>query len=191
MQIIQPKNKRNQPVIFARPRRNYFSSLKRGSIFLSSFYKQNMHRGISQHNENTSKDRQLDDIWPQRQRIKAKRAQDGRTGDGDVEPVFLVHERQEGDLVDNQGFEGVVEDRDSLQPEHRLWYRIVVEQQASKEEGEEHDQTANEGGYPVVFANDTNEEAYRGGGEVEEDENEEEFEEVGCVGNQTWHGVKD
>ena len=77
-----------------------------------------MHSTISQDNENPGKDPQLNDIRPQRLGIEAERAQDRGTRDRDIEAVFLVHEREVRDFVHDEGFEGVVEDGDSLEPEH-------------------------------------------------------------------------
>ena len=47
---------------------------------------------------------------PQRQHIEPETAQNRTPRDFNVQAVFLVHERQVADLVDDQAFEAEVED---------------------------------------------------------------------------------
>lgn len=70
-----------------------------------------MHSQICQHNERATIHGESDAIPPQRLDVEAEAAQDGGAGDFDVEAVFVVDEGEVLDLVYDEAFEGVVEDR--------------------------------------------------------------------------------
>jgi hypothetical protein len=72
---------------------------------------QEVHRHIRNHNERAPKDGQADDIVPQRKIVEAKRTQNTRARDFNVQPVAMVFEAQLGDLVDDEAFVAVVKDR--------------------------------------------------------------------------------
>lgn len=76
----------------------------------SALHKQQVHSQISQHDERASKHREANAVLPQRHSVKAKRAEDRRARDLDVEAVLVVHEGKVADLVYDEALEGVVED---------------------------------------------------------------------------------
>ena len=69
-----------------------------------------MHSQIGDQDESPGEDAETDDIFPQRQVVEAESTQDGRAGDFDVETVLVIDEGEEGDFVDDETFEAVVED---------------------------------------------------------------------------------
>lgn len=73
-------------------------------------HKQQVHRQIRKHDEGAAVHSQANTIAPQRLDIEAEAAQDRGPGDFDVEAVFVVDEGEVLDLVDDEAFEGVVED---------------------------------------------------------------------------------
>lgn len=78
-----------------------------------------------------------------------------------------------------------------LQPQQTLGDRLVVEQEAAKEQGEEHDEHAEQVGHALVADDDSEEQADHRRCQVEEHEEEHEFAELGSGGYQTSHGVHD
>ena len=70
-----------------------------------------MQRRIPQHQENPTIHRQPHTIAPQRQHIEAKRREDHRAGDLDIEAVLLVLEGEIAHFVDDEAFEAVVKYR--------------------------------------------------------------------------------
>lgn len=76
----------------------------------SPLHQEEVQRRVTQHSKHGAHDSQSGDISPKGEDIEAERAQDRRTGDFDVETVFLVHEREVADFIDNQAFEAEVED---------------------------------------------------------------------------------
>ena len=70
-----------------------------------------MHRNIGNDNEGASKDTEADNVLPQRQIVEAKSAQNAGSRHFDVESISVVFETQPGDLVDNESFVAIVEDR--------------------------------------------------------------------------------
>lgn len=70
-----------------------------------------MHRRIRQHDKRATKHREADTILPQGSGVETKRAENRGAGDFDVEAVFVVDEGEIFDFVDDEAFEGVVEDR--------------------------------------------------------------------------------
>lgn len=71
-----------------------------------------MHSRISEHQEHSAVDGESNSILPQSKDVESERAQNGRSGYFDVETVLLVHERQVANLVYDQAFESVMEDRE-------------------------------------------------------------------------------
>jgi uncharacterized protein YkuJ len=69
-----------------------------------------MHSRVRQHNKRTTIHSQPYTILPQRLHIKAKAAQDSRAGNFNVEAVLVVDEAEVLYFVDDEAFEGVVED---------------------------------------------------------------------------------
>lgn len=69
-----------------------------------------MHSQVRKHHKRTTKDSQTDTVLPQRLCVEAKRAQDSGARDFDIKAVFVVDEREVFDFVDDEAFEGVVED---------------------------------------------------------------------------------
>lgn len=71
-----------------------------------------MHSDVGDHNKGPGEDGETDDILPQGEVVEPKSTQDRSARHFDVETVFVVDERQEGDFVDDETFETVVEDRE-------------------------------------------------------------------------------
>jgi len=69
-----------------------------------------MHSRICQHHKRARKHTQPNTILPQRLRVETKRAEDSGARDFNVEAVFVVDEGEVFDFVDDEAFEGVVED---------------------------------------------------------------------------------
>ena len=69
-----------------------------------------MHSRIRQHHKRTGKHTQPNTILPQRLCVETKRAEDSGARDFNVEAVFVVDEGEVLDFVDDEAFEGVVED---------------------------------------------------------------------------------
>ena len=78
---------------------------------LPLLHKQQMHGQIRKQHKRSRKHPQPNAICPQRLRIEAEGAQDSGAGDFDIETVFVVDEGEVFDFVDDEAFEGVVEDR--------------------------------------------------------------------------------
>ena len=71
-----------------------------------------MHGGIRKNNEYTAKDGQADAVTPKSHNIETEGAEDGGTRNFDIQAVFVVHETEIFDFIDNETFEGIVEDRE-------------------------------------------------------------------------------
>ena len=69
-----------------------------------------MHRKISQEDKSPAVHTQPYAILPQSLYVEAKGAEDGGSGDFNVKTVFVVDEGEVFDFVDDEAFEGVVED---------------------------------------------------------------------------------
>lgn len=110
---------------------------------LSFLNKQEMHSSICDDDKGSGDDREANDVEPVSLGIKAKSAQDGCARNLNVEAVLMVDQSKEGDLVDNESLEAIVENRQlkmcqwrtsffdhgqtyALQPESRLRNGIVV-----------------------------------------------------------------
>lgn len=78
-----------------------------------------------------------------------------------------------------------------LQPEQALGDRLVIEQEAAEEEGEEHDEHAEQICHSLVPHADSDEQADHGGRQVEQHEEEHELEELGGGRHEARHGVHD
>jgi hypothetical protein len=76
---------------------------------LPSFYQQQMHSEVCQNHKGSSEHREADAVFPQGHGFEAEGAEDGGTGDFNVQAVFVVYERQISDFVDDETFEGIVE----------------------------------------------------------------------------------
>lgn len=70
-----------------------------------------MHRSICNDDQSPRDYGKASDIEPVGLGIEAKSAQDGCARHLDVEAVLVIDQSEEGDLVDNEGFEAVVEYR--------------------------------------------------------------------------------
>lgn len=73
-----------------------------------------MQSHVTQHQKPSTKHRQADSVAPKRQDIKAETREDGGAGDFDVQAVLFVDEREVAGFVDDEAFEGVVEDGELL-----------------------------------------------------------------------------
>lgn len=51
-----------------------------------------MHGHVSKHKEHAAEDCKSNSVVPQCQNVEAERAQDSRTGDFDIETVFVIDE---------------------------------------------------------------------------------------------------
>ena len=69
-----------------------------------------MQSSVPQHQKHTTNQPQPRHIVPKRQHIEPETAQNRTARDFNVEAVFLVHEREGADCVDDQAFEAEVED---------------------------------------------------------------------------------
>ena len=69
-----------------------------------------MHSQIRQDDERTTENGQADDILPQTLNVEAKGAEDGRARDFDIKSVFVVDKTDIFDFIDDETFEGIVED---------------------------------------------------------------------------------
>ena len=78
-----------------------------------------------------------------------------------------------------------------LQPQQTLGDRLVVEQEAAKEQGEEHDEHAEQVGHALVADDDSQEEADHRGCQVEENEEEHELAEFGSGRHKACHRIHD
>lgn len=78
---------------------------------LSFLNKQEMHRCICNDDQSPRDHSKPNDIEPVGLGIEAEGAQNGCTRHLDVEAVLVIDQSKEGDLVDNEGLEAVVEYR--------------------------------------------------------------------------------
>lgn len=69
-----------------------------------------MHGEIGKDDKRASKHSQTNAVLPQSCGVEAERAEDSRARDFNVEAVFVVDEGEVFDFVDDEAFEGVVED---------------------------------------------------------------------------------
>lgn len=69
-----------------------------------------MHRRVSEDKEGAGDNAKSNDVGPQCLVLKAERAQDGCSGHLHIQPPFVFGQRQSENLVDQEAFEGVVED---------------------------------------------------------------------------------
>ena len=69
-----------------------------------------MHRHVGNDDETRSKHSKPNDIFPQCQVVKAKRAEDAGAGYFNVQPVSVILETQLGYFIDDEGFVAVMED---------------------------------------------------------------------------------
>lgn len=69
-----------------------------------------MHNHIPQHQEHAAENGQPGDILPQGEYVEAEARQNGRARDFDVEAVLFVDEGLIAGFVDDEAFEGEVED---------------------------------------------------------------------------------
>jgi hypothetical protein len=69
-----------------------------------------VHCSICQHNEGGAENCETNCVAPQRQRLEAKRAEDGGAWNFDVEAILVIDEAEIPDLVDDQAFETEMED---------------------------------------------------------------------------------
>lgn len=74
-----------------------------------------MHSHIGDHDESPRENGKTNDIFPQSKVVESKCTQDRCARHLDVEAVFVIDESKEGDFVDNETFETVVEDRELWQ----------------------------------------------------------------------------
>lgn len=71
-----------------------------------------MHRCICNDNKGPGEHGQTRNIVPIGQSVESKGTQDRCTRYLDVETIFVIDQGEEGDLVDNEGFKSIVEDRE-------------------------------------------------------------------------------
>jgi hypothetical protein len=77
---------------------------------LPLLHKKEVHGEISQEDKSTAVHTQPYAILPQRLDVEAEGAKDGGAGNFNVETVFVVDEGEVLDFIDDEAFEGVVED---------------------------------------------------------------------------------
>src|SRR5262245_525633 len=111
---------------------------------LTSLDEKYMHCDVRHDDEADTKSAEAEDVPPDRLIIETKRTEDRCPRNGNVDAVLLVDQCQLHHLVDDEGLEAVVEYGQALQPDGRLWYGVVVQQEAGEEETEEHDQAADQ-----------------------------------------------
>ena len=84
--------------------------LGRARADLSLLDKQEVHRSVCNDDKGPRNHSEANHIVPESKRVEAECAQDRGSGDFDVQAILVVNQSQEGDLVDNQGFEAIMED---------------------------------------------------------------------------------
>lgn len=99
-----------------------------GLCLSSLLDEQEMHGCVGHDDGNTWDNAQTGYVIPQGEVVEAKRTQNRRTRNFDVEAIFMINQRQESDFVYNQSLECIMEDG-------QLYYETLEEWNSVRTKG--------------------------------------------------------